>query len=106
MAPVHVQKIQGANESQSLLQETTDLLNSVQTRAFELFERRGGSRDIRNQYTIGYVPTNGKHDGTYHNVRLKLTGDHADQWIVRTRPGYFAAPPDSALTESQKARER
>ena len=42
MAPVNVQKIQGANQSQSLLQETNDLLNSVQTRAFELFEGRGG----------------------------------------------------------------
>ena len=67
---------------------------------------QAASRDIRNQYTIGYVPTNGKHDGTYRNVRLKLTGDHADQWIARTRPGYFAAPPDSALTKSQKARGR
>lgn len=43
MAPVNVQKIQDANQSQPLLQETTDLLSSVQTRAFELFERRGGS---------------------------------------------------------------
>ena len=43
MAPVNVHKIQGANQSQLLLQETTDLLNRVQTRAFELFERRGGA---------------------------------------------------------------
>ena len=43
MAPVNVQKLQGANQSQSLLQETNDLLNSVQMRAFELFERRGAS---------------------------------------------------------------
>jgi len=43
MAPVNVQKIQDANQSQPLLQEMNDLLNSVQTRAFELFEGRGGS---------------------------------------------------------------
>lgn len=64
------------------------------------------SRDIRNKYTIGYVPTNAKLDGTYRSVRVKLTGPHANLWTVRTRTGYFAAPPDSALTESQKAKER
>jgi hypothetical protein len=42
MSAVNVQNIQGANQLQPLLQETTDLLNSVQTRAFELFQRRGG----------------------------------------------------------------
>ena len=67
---------------------------------------QAASRDIRNQYTIGYVPTNGKQDGTYRNVRVKLTGAHADRWIVHTRTGYFAVPPDSALTGSQKAKER
>ena len=64
------------------------------------------SRDIRNQYTIGYVPTNGKPDGTYRKVAVKLTGPHADRWIVRTRMGYFAAPPDSVVGESQKTKER
>ena len=67
---------------------------------------QAASRDIRNQYTVGYVPTNGKRDGTYRNVRVKLTGTHADLWTVHTRTGYFAAPPDSAPTESQKAKER
>ena len=43
MAQVTVQKIQEANQPHPLLQETIDLLDSVQMRAFELFERRGGS---------------------------------------------------------------
>ena len=64
------------------------------------------SRDIRNQYTIGYVPTNGKQDGTYRSVRVKLTGLHASRWTVRTREGYFAASPDSAASEPPKAKER
>jgi len=76
--------------------EVSDVTNILQA----------ASRDIRNQYTMGYVPKNVKHDGMYHSVRVKLTGDQARQWTVRTRPGYFAAPPDLGLTESQKARER
>ena len=49
------------------------------------------SRDIRNQYTIGYAPTNDKHDGTYRQVRIKLMGRHSERWTARTRPGYVAA---------------
>ncbi len=64
------------------------------------------SRDIRNQYSIGYVPMNGKQDGTYRKVTVKLTGPHADRWIVRTRMGYFAGSPDSTAGEPQKTKER
>jgi VWFA-related protein len=48
------------------------------------------SRDIRNQYTIGYVASNSKRDGTYRAVRVKITAPHVDRWIVRTRMGYIA----------------
>ena len=51
------------------------------------------SRDIRNQYTIGYAPSNDKRDGSYRQVRVKLIGPHADRWTVRTRPGYVAGAP-------------
>ena len=59
------------------------------------------SRDIRNQYTLGYVPTNGKWNRAYRSVRVKLTGPHADRWIARTRLGYFATPPDSMALDPQ-----
>jgi VWFA-related protein len=61
------------------------------------------SRDIRNQYTIGYVPANAKRDGKYRNVRVKLIGPHAGRWIVRTREGYFAPPPAWNASGSRKA---
>jgi VWFA-related protein len=60
------------------------------------------SRDIRNQYTIGYVPLNGARDGKYRAVRVQVIGPHGDQRTARTRAGYVAVPPDSVPSESQK----
>ncbi len=49
------------------------------------------ARDIRNQYTLGYYPTNAKKDGSFRRVEIQLT-NKADRkhYIVRTRPGYYA----------------
>jgi Ca-activated chloride channel family protein len=46
------------------------------------------ARDIRNQYTIAYVPTNRKRDGKYRTIRVKARRS----LLVRTRTGYFAPP--------------
>jgi VWFA-related protein len=48
------------------------------------------SRDIRNQYTIGYVPSNTRRDGEYRAVSVKIAEPRADRWTVRTRTGYVA----------------
>jgi len=48
------------------------------------------ARDIRNQYTIAYVPTNRKRDGSYRVVRVKATAPGRGSLSVRTRTGYFA----------------
>ncbi|MGH9648484.1 MAG: Hsp20 family protein [Bryobacteraceae bacterium] len=42
MSIVVVQKIRDANQSRPMLKETTDLLDQVRMRAFELFQKRGG----------------------------------------------------------------
>lgn len=44
------------------------------------------ARDIRNQYTIAYVPTNKNRDGSYRVIQVKARGGLQ----VRTRTGYFA----------------
>jgi Ca-activated chloride channel family protein len=56
------------------------------------------ARDIRNQYTIAYVPTNRKRDGTYRVIQVKASAPGHGRLSVRTRTGYFApsAPPPSA----------
>jgi Ca-activated chloride channel family protein len=55
------------------------------------------ARDIRNQYTLGYYPTNAKKDGTFRRVEIQLT-NHSDSkhYTVRTRPGYYAPKAEGA----------
>ena len=47
------------------------------------------ARDIRHQYTIGYVPSNPLRDGTYRAIRVVARGKDHDRLSVRTRTGYF-----------------
>ncbi|HXW18257.1 MAG TPA: VWA domain-containing protein [Candidatus Acidoferrales bacterium] len=48
------------------------------------------ARDIRNQYTIGYYPTNTAKDGTYRLVHLEVNDRGRGKLVVRTRTGYYA----------------
>jgi VWFA-related protein len=60
-------------------------LEEVQTVCAQL------ARDIRNQYTLAYYPTNGKKDGTFRNVRVDASSsNNHSRLLVRTRPGYYA----------------
>jgi Ca-activated chloride channel homolog len=52
------------------------------------------ARDIRNQYTIAYVPTNRKQDGTYRAIQVTASAPGRGHLLVRTRAGY-RAPLDS-----------
>ncbi len=45
------------------------------------------SQELRSQYNAGYVPTNGKRDGTFRKVEIKpKQGDYK----IQARSGYFA----------------
>jgi len=48
------------------------------------------ARDIRNQYTITYSPTNGKYDGSYRAIQVKAVAPGRAGLMVRTRAGYTA----------------
>jgi len=48
------------------------------------------ARDVRNQYTIAYIPSNRKPDGTYRNIRVKANAPGRGHLVIRTRAGYFA----------------
>jgi Ca-activated chloride channel homolog len=48
------------------------------------------ARDIRNQYTIEYSPTNANMDGTFRRIRVTVRAPGSP--TPRTRSGYFASP--------------
>jgi Ca-activated chloride channel family protein len=61
------------------------------------------ARDIRNQYTIVYVPSNRKRDGTYRNIQVKADAPGHGRMLVRTRAGYYAPLGQQLLPATQAA---
>jgi Ca-activated chloride channel family protein len=61
----------------------------------EACERIG--KDIRNQYTLGYRPSNTKLDGKYRRVQVTVSSPHHKHLVCRTREGYFAPSEPSSL---------
>jgi len=47
------------------------------------------ARDIRSQYTIGYIPTNRARDGAYRAIRVLARAKGHSRLSVRTRTGYI-----------------
>jgi Ca-activated chloride channel family protein len=47
--------------------------------------------ELRNQYVLGYVPTNSKHDGKWRKIRVKLEPPEGlPKLIVHAKEGYYA----------------
>jgi Ca-activated chloride channel homolog len=53
---------------------------------------RSVARDIRNQYTIGYKPTNPRGTGGFRKVDVEAKAKGHGKMVVRTKSGYYAAP--------------
>ena len=49
------------------------------------------ARDIRNQYTVAYAPTNRKQDGTYRVIQVTARAPGRERLAVRARAGYYAS---------------
>jgi len=62
------------------------------------------ARDIRNQYTIAYIPTDRKLDGTYRAIQVKAEAPHRERLFVRTRAGYTAPLKQQTLSASPGGR--
>jgi VWFA-related protein len=48
------------------------------------------ARDIRNQYTITYTPSNQALDGSFRQIKVVVNGPNRP--VARTRTGYYATP--------------
>ncbi len=48
--------------------------------------------EMRNQYSIGYEPTNTTRDGSFRHIGIKV--DNPD-YRVQARNGYYATPNDA-----------
>jgi Ca-activated chloride channel family protein len=59
------------------------------------------AHEIRNQYTLGYYPTNKATDGTYRSVRVEgFEHGTRKKLVVRTKPGYYAPRSDQPTATS------
>jgi Ca-activated chloride channel homolog len=55
------------------------------------------AKEIRNQYTLGYYPTNPAKDGTFREVKVQVIPPSGyDRLSVRTRVGYYALKASAA----------
>ena len=49
------------------------------------------AHDIRNQYTLGYYPTNDRRDGSYRSVQVEVIPPRGrGKLVARTRNGYYS----------------
>ena len=48
------------------------------------------AHDIRNQYTIGYKPTNPRSSGGFRQIRVEAKVKGHNKLVVRTKSGYYA----------------
>ncbi|MGC1448584.1 MAG: VWA domain-containing protein [Candidatus Sulfotelmatobacter sp.] len=54
------------------------------------------ARDIRNQYAIGYKPTNPKGTGGFRQIRVEAKAKGHGKMTVRTKSGYYAGAQPAA----------
>ena len=58
------------------------------------------ARDIRNQYSIGYKPTNPRGAGGFRLVKVEAKAKGHGKMTVRTKSGYYAgAQPAGAASK-------
>jgi hypothetical protein len=54
------------------------------------------AHDIRNQYTIGYKPTNPRSTGGFRQIRVDAKVKGHNKLTVRTKSGYYAVAQGAA----------
>src|ERR1039458_7459641 len=62
------------------------------------------AHDIRNQYTIGYKPTNPRGSGGFRQIRVEAKVKGHGKMVVRTKSGYYAGTQAAAAGTKQAPR--
>jgi len=57
------------------------------------------AHDIRNQYTIGYKPTNPRESGGFRAIRVEAKAKGHGKLVVRTKSGYYAGAQPASGTK-------
>jgi Ca-activated chloride channel family protein len=65
----------------------------------EIFSRIAAQ--VRAQYSLGFVSTDSRKDGTWRKLDVRLLGDKLQGLQIRTRKGYYAAYTTSAVTKAR-----
>jgi Ca-activated chloride channel family protein len=63
------------------------------------------ANDIRNQYSITYLPTNKKQDGSFRVIQVTAGARDGRRLSVRTRAGYYAPLKSESLPTSEQSHE-
>lgn len=76
-----LQQLADANGGQAFFPTSMDSLNGVYEKIRD---------EIRAQYSVGYVSTNTRQDGSWRKVEIRIVRPGAGDLKIRTRKGYFA----------------
>jgi VWFA-related protein len=63
------------------------------------------ARDVRSQYSITYLSTNSKQDGSYRAIQVKAGTPERGRLFVRTRAGYYAPLKLQSLPATEQPHE-
>ena len=81
-AAKHLQEIADETGGKFYFPESADEVEAICTQV---------AHEIRNQYTLGYKPTNTRRDGTWRVVTVKLNPSaNSKKLVARTKRGYYA----------------
>jgi len=81
-AAKHLQELAEDTGGKYFFPESVDEVESICTEV---------AREIRNQYTLGYKPTNTRRDGTWRTVNVRLNSTkNSKKLVARTKRGYYA----------------
>ena len=94
------QPVQVRNEQKMRLQQLADITGGeayfpATNKALDQVFQRIVSQ-VRAQYSLGFISTDGKKDGTWRKLDVRLAGSHLQNLQIRTRKGYYAAYTDIA----------